>query len=114
MRPPKKLFRILLRYVRWRREFKGLCDSVIVLYREGKISVIERMFLETYIMNHAPIKGKIGFWWRAKLRKPRVEWLKREIAKIEANEMKNLTWYQWVYIAGAIVIIVLGLILLFK
>jgi hypothetical protein len=68
----------------------GMCNQVLRLYDQGKLTSSERYRLNEYLHVHNP-KTKyfqnIFYWWKPGLRRPRIIWLNKQIKKLSISQV---------------------------
>lgn len=62
-------------------EFKGLCWQITLIFRRGIINPDEMSLLRLYIVAVKPIDVGNLFWWPQGEKKPRLEFLDKELLK---------------------------------
>lgn len=86
MRTHKELLVILLDNIHLLKT--GLCSLIFDLYTVGMITMAERFEIRYYIYNNRPSNlysiFSTRYFWKKGARKPRIKWLKNQIA-IETN-----------------------------
>lgn len=92
MRSDKVLLGLLFTYIVNDKDFIGMCCCIQEMVNkyaydtelEGtEISVFESKKLRNYLIDNEPRATFTGFWWMKGEKRPRLEWLQREILKIK-------------------------------
>lgn len=80
-----ELLNLLKDYIIKDEYFKGMCIQISLMVVSNAIDTSEEIIIRNYLKNQKPLtKNHLGFWWTKGNKKPRLDWIDKQIKKLES------------------------------